>query len=424
MTISDTPLLPEIGVIAVVPDHWQSTWTTRHYVLTKLSRYFRIVWVEPHIHWWEIRASHFGSLANSRFEEQSRSGVCVQKNNPFLPRTYRPKFLDRILRTARIRSAVSYLKSRGCKKTILYLWRPEDYELLDWIEHDASCYHIDDEYSFSSEELPVDELEVEVIRNVDTVFVHSKRLMQKKGQINPNTEYLPNGVEYGRFQNLTIEPPELSSIPHPRIGYVGVIKKQLDLEMLIELANRRTDCSFVFVGPIGNMSTKTDDLRNLQELANTHFLGCREVEDLPAYIQHLDVCMLCYVVDSYTNCIFPLKLNEYLACGKPVIGSPITTLEDFQVVAVATTVDDWSEAITSQLSQESQSPARIAERKRVAERYDWKDLVHRIAEKLTSTTGHVIPETMRETEDLERPKFDSEDRTIQIQQHEDKKWEI
>src|SRR5262245_36058628 len=42
-----SPLLPDVGVIALVPDAWDDFWQSRHYVLTRLARYFQVVWCNP-----------------------------------------------------------------------------------------------------------------------------------------------------------------------------------------------------------------------------------------------------------------------------------------------------------------------------------------------------------------------------------------
>ena len=53
------PLLPDIGVIALVPDYWGGPWMPRHYVLTRLARYFHVVWVDPPREWrdWWLRGA-------------------------------------------------------------------------------------------------------------------------------------------------------------------------------------------------------------------------------------------------------------------------------------------------------------------------------------------------------------------------------
>ena len=44
---SSPPLVPDVGVMALVPDPWEGCWQSRHYILTRLARYFHIVWCNP-----------------------------------------------------------------------------------------------------------------------------------------------------------------------------------------------------------------------------------------------------------------------------------------------------------------------------------------------------------------------------------------
>src|SRR4029453_1421101 len=39
-----SPLMPDVGVIALVPDPWTGIWQSRHYILTRLARFFHVVW--------------------------------------------------------------------------------------------------------------------------------------------------------------------------------------------------------------------------------------------------------------------------------------------------------------------------------------------------------------------------------------------
>src|SRR5690606_34370889 len=173
-------------------------------------------------------------------------------------------------------------------------------------------------------------------RRADDVIVHSARLFEKKSGINPATFLVPNGVDYDAFATRRDEPPDLAAIARPRIGYAGVIKMQLDLALLDALAAARPDLSFVLVGPVGNVEGKARELESLRARPNVHFLGRKPVEDLGAYTQHFDACLMCYEVNAYTHCIYPLKMHEYLASGRPTISSPIrSVLEHADVVRVA-----------------------------------------------------------------------------------------
>jgi len=276
----------------------------------------------------------------------------------------------------------------GCDKTVLYVWRDQFADSLDLAEYNISCYHITDEYSFSEMEAPLRKREFDLISRVDQIFIHSPALLEKKGGINPNTLYVPNGVDYPTFSAPYPEPADLAVIPHPRVGYVGRIKMQLDWDVLTALVSSHPEYSFVFVGPIVNMGDKTDRMKSLFGKTNVHYLGNRPVADMAAYMQYMDVCLLCYRLNDYTKYIFPLKINEYLAAGTPVVGSNIRSLREFSsVVRIVQAPDEWSSAIAESLTLEARSRISIENRRRVARESDWNTLVRRIAESLCGHLG-------------------------------------
>jgi glycosyltransferase involved in cell wall biosynthesis len=368
------------GIIALVPDLYPGPWSTRHHVLTRLAEQFPVVWVEPSLDWRRQWLTRDG-WRRRELSSQDQGSLAVLERNRWYANVYRPRFLRRAIRRARYDEAREQLLARGAQRIALYLWRPEFADALDLVQHDFSCYHIDDEYTFSATAQANTPAEVELIRRVDQVIVHSQRLLEKKGGINPRMARVPNGVDFAAYAAQRAEPADLAAIPHPRVGYVGVIKAQLDLDLMHELAVRRPRVSFVFVGPVGFLGAKAATWQRLTALPNVYALGNRAVGDLPAYTQHFDVCTMCYEVTDYTNAIFPLKLNEYLATGRPVVTSRIDAVLPFQnVVQIATTQESWLAAIDDALNAAVRPGSQVAARQSVARAHDWNTLVGQIAE--------------------------------------------
>ncbi len=381
----DLPHFPDVGVIGLVPEAWGGSWQLRHHFLTRLAVYFNVVWVDPARGWRESLAS---PAPRPDGDGALPAGFSVYRPEMWLPQLYRPRFAGRLTFRGRLRGARRILKRRGARTTVLYLWRPDYDESLDLIEHAFSCYHIDDEYTFSSVEKPIDPREAALIARVNQVYITSPALLKKKGSLNPSTVVVPNGVDYRAYTTPQGEPSDLGAIPHPRIGYVGTIKAQLDLRLLTDLARRHRDWSFVFIGPTGYLGDDAPLIEALSHMPNVYFLGARPVGELPAYTQHLDVCMLCYVVDDYTKFIYPLKLHEYLASGRPVVGAPIRSLEEFaDVVRIGRTAEEWSSAIAESLSGAARSAQQVESRRRVARDYAWDKLTHRVAATITGGLG-------------------------------------
>lgn len=396
----ETSRLTDVGILALVPEPWYcDLWLGRHQVLPRLARYFNVVWCDPPRGWRELWFQKPWSDPDNAHREPPEQGFALYTQSQWLPKMYKPGWLARLTARKRFAAARDRLIAMGSRKIALYMWRPEFADALDLADHDVSCYHIADEYTFSTTEAPIGEREAELIRRADQVLIHSPALLEKKGHLNPNTLHVTNGVDFAHFSAPFAEPDDMRAIPHPRIGYVGRIKIQLDWDLIHGLATAHPEWSFVFVGPLSNTRERGPFIEALFRMPNVHYLGAKPVDQIPGYIQHLDVCTLPYVLDDYTKYIYPLKLHEYLAGGRPVVGSPIRSLAEFKaIVPTATSVGEWSDAISRCLADEANSAQAVERRQAIAREHDWDRLVDLIARALCK---HLGPEYMQQLEAIQ-----------------------
>ena len=145
-------------------------------------------------------------------------------------------------------------------------------------------------------------------------------------------------------------PRDMASIKRPVVGYVGGVHKWVDIDLIKSLANDHRDKSFVFVGPL---QTAVDDLKSLK---NVYFLGQKRYEELPGYVANFDACIIPYLITEYTRNVYPTKINEYLALGKPVVSSAIPEVEAFNerngnIVHVGRTKKEFSSLIDRAASE-------------------------------------------------------------------------
>src|SRR5216683_328910 len=384
---SRSALIPDVGVLALVPDLWHWQWQPRHQVMTRLARYFPVVWMNPAEYW--RKSLRLRTLLPSQDGVPiPESDFVVHTASPFLPLLYSPRKLAKYTLRKRLETARQTLVRKGCTKVALYLWRPEFAAALDQIPADLSCYHIDDEYTFSTVDTPISEEERNLIARVDQVFIHSPALLEKKGKINPHTSFTPNGVDFDAYAQPVQEPDDLRKIPHPRIGYSGHIKRQLDWQLLRDLTARHPNWFFVFVGSANAHSEILGHVEELSRRKNVRFLGSKTALQLAAYPQHFDVCVMPYRNDDYTKYIYPLKLHEYLASGRPVVGTPIPSLVAFRdSVRLPENAEQWTVAIAQSLEPMANTMESRAARQAVAKSHDWNILVRQIAQTMANRLG-------------------------------------
>jgi glycosyltransferase involved in cell wall biosynthesis len=384
-------LLPRVspGFIALVSHDWNDQWLGRAQVMSRIAKQFHVVWCGPPHEWRAI-------------PKRARSGPSVQhpvddlpmlhtyRPEPWLPRLYRPQTLALRLMQRRLENARAILERHGCTHIVLSIWSPQYSKALPLVKHDLSMYHINDEYSFARVQQPISAEERVLMAGVDEVFIHSPAVMARKGALCSSATLTPNGVDFDAFAMSRAIPDDLAAIPSPRIGYSGFLKTQLDWELLYDTAQQNPQWSFVFVGKALEQPGLPETLARIGALKNVHFLGGKSSRELAAYPQHFDVCMLPYCVDDYTKYIDPLKLSEYMASGRPAIGTPILPLREVSdLVALAETPAEWRQAISASLLPVANAPEERAMRQSWAKSRTWDALVETILTKVEAHLGSV-----------------------------------
>ena len=163
--------------------------------------------------------------------------------------------------------------------------------------------------------------ETRLMARASVVFTGGYELYLSKRRLHRNVHSFGCGVDFRHFHRAADGlpvPPELDSLPRPRLGYVGVIDERLDYELLDELARSHPDASLAMIGPIVKV-----DPASLPRGANIHYLGPRPYEQLPAYLAGFDVCLMPFAMNEASRYINPTKTLEYLATGKPVVSTPV-----------------------------------------------------------------------------------------------------
>ena len=170
------------------------------------------------------------------------------------------------------------------------------------------------------------EAEKLLAEKVDLVITTSEPLKERLSSLNSNTFCVPNAANFHHFSTPSQRPAVFEEIKSKIALYVGNIGLRLDYENLEYLASQNPDITFFFVGPI---DAKYFPATKLMQLGNVIFHGAADYSELPAFIQHADVCLIPFEKSELTRNIYPLKINEYLSAGKPILSSNFTDMTEF-----------------------------------------------------------------------------------------------
>ncbi|MEX2567665.1 MAG: glycosyltransferase [Cyclobacteriaceae bacterium] len=170
------------------------------------------------------------------------------------------------------------------------------------------------------------ENEIKAIRQADLSLATSKLLQKELMELSgKEVAYFPNAADFNLFKKAYEpdfpRPTGLEKIPGPIIGYTGNICHRINYDLLKSICEHHPDKSVVMIGPRNHWGHTEIDL---DTIGNLYFLGPRKIEELPNFLAYFDLLILPFLCNEVTRSIYPLKINEYLASGKPIVATPFS----------------------------------------------------------------------------------------------------
>ncbi|MEM6831419.1 MAG: glycosyltransferase [Bacteroidota bacterium] len=223
-------------------------------------------------------------------------------------------------------------------------------------------------------------LEKQAVSKADIVFVTSTALSEKMKLLNERTHIIHNAADFTLFHaavTKSARPADVQEITSRIIGYTGNIDDlRIDFQLLKEIALRNKDCTLLLVGPVN--SHQFFQL-GLDQIENIVSLGPKKIQELPDYLMQMDVLIIPFMCNSLTASIYPLKINEYLAVGKPVVSTRFSKdIESFEkVIEIGNSHTEIFSKIDEFLNQEPDETL-VDQRIEVARNNTWASRVDQI----------------------------------------------
>ncbi len=302
---------------------WDFVWQRPQHILSRLARHFPVVYInEPHITQQTTGDPYLKVVAD-------QDGVTA----------YQPIFPDRrdvleAWREVYVGIVQAELERRGWieragegwttrRPVILWFYTPLPAYFLDHIPATVVVYDVMDELkNFKNAPRNLAEREAQVLARADVVFTGGRSMYLARQSQHPHIHLFASGVDPSHFAqalnpDLT-EAAEIVGLPHPRLGFYGVIDERLDLNLLREVADARPDWSLVMVGPLAKIRPEDRPQR-----PNIHYPGQQPYERLPQFLKGFDVCLMPFAMNEATRFISPTKTLEYMAAHKPIVSTPV-----------------------------------------------------------------------------------------------------
>lgn len=323
---------------------WDSIPLVMHQMMTRLAVNNRVLFVDPPVAYSNmiIRPSLWKDRLKKTFlwlrgVRRVNDTLSVYYPPPLLLQYGHLKTVDKLNQSFMASAIARTARGLGFTNPIVWIYHPYAINPGGEFHEKLVCYDCNDDVGFFfcyhfNKRNRLSGIEEKLAKRADVVFATSKYLYRIRKEQNPNTHYLPSGVDTELFQQARSADckiaPELEGIPCPVIGFVGgMVNSKMHWEWIRDAAAAKPQWNFVFVGPCVENPPPY-----IAQQKNIFFVGTRPQNLLPSYIKGFDVCLIPYQGEDFLRACQPTKAFEYLASGKPVVSSWIPELEEYQEV--------------------------------------------------------------------------------------------
>jgi UDP-galactopyranose mutase len=318
---------------------WGFVYQRPQHLLSRAAHSYRVFFFEEPF--FEDCEPHYQSHVDAE------SGVNVIA--PYLPPGTPPETAEELQRQLLDQAVAEY----GIEPSVIWYYTPMALGFSRHLTAPVTIYDCMDELSAFKGASPIlREREQDLFHTADLVFTGGHSLYEVKRNMHPDVHPFPSSIDFEHFAQARNGIPHASdqaAIPHPRVGYCGVIDERMDLELLDGIAELRPDYHFVMIGPVVKIDTA-----QLPKRPNIHYLGAKGYKELPSYLGGWDVAMLPFARNESTRFISPTKTPEYLAAGRPAVSTSIRDVVrpygDTGIVLIADEPADFVKAIDEALA--------------------------------------------------------------------------
>lgn len=383
------------AIIALAPNEWHGEWMNRQQLLSRLARRgWEIVYSTGPLSVWDRKTEKWtSSKLIDHFEVLD--SVSVSRPGRLFPRWPTWPAYDRLVIRRHARALAAHINSSGKRQTIAYVFHPDFSPYVQHFSADFLIYHPYDAFSRITGATPALVAQEKILVATANLVIGSSAsiIEQLPKPSTARTIVLENAADFRAFAEggQTPCPDDLKSVPRPRLGYIGRLTRKIDFCLILEVAKSRPDWHWVLVGPVlesGSSALAADPVigqayRQSRMMPNIHFLGMKSYTDLPAYEAHMDVNTMIYRMDEgWWTAGYPLKMHEYLACGRPIVSTPLPEILRFsKVIDFASGKEAWIAALERALAGGVGTPEL---RREVALANSWDTRVDELEEHLLS----------------------------------------
>lgn len=363
-------------------------WTNRQQMMSRVAKQYPVLYVEPRIWLLRFMVRHWRSpkriwrfLRRLVWHEQCGDRLFIKAQANLIPGSREIKIIARLnywLNRWNVLLTARWLGFERGSDTVLWIYDTEAAEYLLTFAEATVLYDCVDDHAAQAgvdrNPARVQEEEDQILRRANLVTVTSKRLLELKKDKNSEVHLVLNAGNVELFAQP--QRPQKLKWRRPILGTVGSLDAyKLDVELLVEAAQKRPEWSFVLVGEPA-LQAAAPEIKKLSVLNNVYLVGAIAREQVPAYVQAFDVCLIPYRSSAYNAASFPLKFWEFMVTGKPLVVSGLPELYEYrELIGYAKGVEDFIAKCKQALVDNKEEARR---RRELALGHSWEGRVKQV----------------------------------------------
>jgi glycosyltransferase involved in cell wall biosynthesis len=206
----------------------------------------------------------------------------------------------------------------------------------------------------------------------------------------------PDGVDLARYENLPS--PEdarqslINTLPPSQfmVGYTGHLYPGRGAELILEIAAQLTDVDFLLVGGEPTDVTRIQGESETRGINNITLTGFIPNAELPRYQAACNILLMPYQKQvaassggDISHFLSPMKVFEYLACGRVILSSDLPVLRELlneqnAVLLPPEKADAWVNAIQDIRGDPQKKKSLSIKAREDAQQYSWKSRAERM----------------------------------------------
>ncbi|MEO8513556.1 MAG: glycosyltransferase [Ignavibacteria bacterium] len=266
------------------------------------------------------------------------------------------------------------------KDFVWVLHRPELHFLIGYTGEKGAVYDCCDDHILTSDMKSLKVAgnlarEESLSKKSDFVITTSSKLFKRNKLSNNNTFIIENGHN---FTEILIDKKVeniLRGIKKPIIGYIGIIRKWIDFDLLNYILSENKELSFVFVGEIYKDSVEIFKELKLK-YKNLYLTGRVKYNALPEVMNYFDVGIIPFKQNEFMESVNPNKFYEMLSRGVPIVSTNIGDLKEkySDISKISDTKEEFERNIKDFLAMDKTSLSELKARMRsLSGSFTWRD---------------------------------------------------